>query len=85
VYRIWVLAVLLLVGCASTRDVYYRAGASEMDFRRDRYACDRENQWEAGGSGLPGSIAIIEAKAAAERGYRECMEIRGWERRQVEK
>jgi len=36
-----------------------------MDFRRDRYECSRENTWAAGGSGLPGALAIAEAKAGA--------------------
>ena len=73
--------LLILSGCgSSTRTVWLRDGATEMEFRRDRYECSRENQWAAGGSGLPGALAIQEAKANAERGFRECMEIRGWTR-----
>jgi hypothetical protein len=79
-----IAAVLVLAGCASTRTVWSRDGASDMDFRRDRYECGREDTWAAGGSGLPGALAVAEAKAEAERGWRECMEIRGWIPREVE-
>jgi hypothetical protein len=80
-----VLALPLLAGCGtSTRKVWHQAGATEMQFRRDRYDCDRENRWVAGGSGLPGTLAILEAKAQAEDGFRECMELRGWTLREEE-
>jgi hypothetical protein len=36
------------------------------------------------GSGAELATAIAEAKAEAERGWRECMEIRGWSPRKVE-
>jgi hypothetical protein len=74
-----VVSLLFVTGCGSgTRLVWSRAGATELDFRRDRYECDHDNQWSAGGSGLPGTLAILEAKHNAERGFRECMELRGW-------
>lgn len=74
-----ILSLPLLAGCgASTRKVWHQAGATDMQFRRDRYECDRENQWVAGGSGLPGTLAILDAKARAEDGFRERMDLRGW-------
>lgn len=60
-----VLAALQLAGCQTTWD---KAGATQQDFMRDRYECDRD----AAQSNLEGFAALALKY--------ECMEAHGWMR-----
>jgi len=78
----WVVLVLLS-GCAAER-VWVRAGATDADWKRDRYTCVQESRtaWGGGGTGVAGAVAIDEARGDAQRQADElfamCLEARGW-------
>jgi hypothetical protein len=62
---------VLLSGCAGPTDSYSKPGSSEMDWKRDSYACAQDPR-PSGGTGL------VSAAADANRLYKACMEARGW-------
>jgi hypothetical protein len=66
-----VLAVLLAAACAE-QAVWVKPGATQQDFARDSYECERDmRQSDYFGTGIYGAIA---AQEFAER----CMVARGW-------
>lgn len=66
-----VLAASLLGGCAD--DVYYKEGATQADFQRDSYECERDARMSAAsfGGGIAGAME-------ARNFYRRCMGVRGY-------
>ena len=64
------VGALLLAGCA--RFVWVKSGASQQDFQRDTYECERDMR-QSGYFGT-GFAAAINAQNFQER----CMVARGW-------
>jgi hypothetical protein len=68
------LLIGLLVGCAPT--LWVKSGATEQDFNRDSYACERD----ARQSGYFGSGLVGEMNMRAF--YERCMVAQGWRKQQ---
>jgi hypothetical protein len=77
------ITVILLTGCATgAASAWRKPGSSEMDLKRDQYACSQESR--------VGSVVGTDetriffygenrlAQVEANRLYRMCMEARGW-------
>lgn len=64
------IVALALCGCATP--VWVKDGASEQDFTRDSYECERDaRQSSYFGTGLVGAINMVEFQ-------KRCMVARGW-------
>src|ERR671918_2827402 len=75
-----VMAGIVLIGCATTKDPRSVWTGDLGRFREHNYECTRDSRtwWSAGGSGLAGALAQIEAKDRAESEARS-MYIMGME------
>lgn len=78
---------MLLTSCAAERAaerVWVRPGATNADWKRDRWECTRDSRtaWAGGGEGAAGTAAIAEAEGGAQRQANDlfmmCMEAHGW-------
>ena len=82
--RILGMAVVLVVsGCASgAPSAWQKAGASDMDLKKDRYACSQESRvGDVTGTDEDRVFFYGQNKLAqteANRLFRMCMEARGW-------
>ena len=69
-------AFALAVGaCQAEPGVWYKGGASESDYQRDTYECERDRQMAAASFGT-GPVGAANAEAFAAR----CMNARGYDR-----
>jgi hypothetical protein len=83
--RVTARAVLILgmlaflAGCAGKPMVWYRDGATQQEFSRDSYECERES-WKLPkiGYGLAGDM---DHSHMTRRMYVQCMQARGYELR----
>lgn len=78
---LYLIAVVSLTGCAThPAPLWYKSGATQQDFKSDRYACLQESQQQQG-------RAVVNAYGGAARTgsvtnevlFRSCMEARGYE------
>lgn len=78
-----ILALLLLVGCASGRTW---VGNDMTSFNADNYQCVRESQVPWSGVGLVWiAVASISAQIQADALYKMCMEARGYRLQEMSK
>jgi hypothetical protein len=75
------LLVLLLASCSSTKTVWSRPGANEMQYKQDSYGCERDQPVIYCGD----PIDCHNAKKRLTGMYRRCMESKGWEGREAPK
>lgn len=85
------MAVLVTLGGCATQPtaqvapqpqlMWYKTGATQQDFLRDRYSCTQEAQV------LPQNPALLSSSYHLARSlalFTQCMNARGWEQRTVE-
>ncbi len=77
------IVIMTLAGCAAgTASAWRKAGSSEMDLKRDQYACAQESRMgDVVGTDQTrvffyGQNRLTQVEA--NRLYRMCMEARGW-------
>lgn len=73
--RITILLCLSLGACSTT---WYKDGATQADFDRESYACERDG-YAAGGSYIYGNRYSMSAMPTMnQRIYDACMRAHGW-------
>jgi hypothetical protein len=79
------IALLLATACATTaQPLWYKPGADQQDFAKDKYECmqDSKTSWSGGGTGIIGIAAMAgaaaDAQSKANATFKMCMEARGW-------
>jgi hypothetical protein len=79
------IALLFAAACASTaQPLWYKPGADQQDFAKDKYECMQESKtpWSGGGTGIIGVAAMAgaaaDAQSKANATFKMCMEARGW-------
>lgn len=68
-----ILCLIVFVVCSCAPTVFYKDGATQADFKRDSYGCEKDAR-QSGyyGQGLAGAINMKQF-------YRRCMEACGYE------
>ena len=73
------IAAVLAIGGCGTKTAWVKPGASQEDFARDSYECERDARATAGsrGAGLAGGGGLTAAIDSGEY-QRRCLRLRGW-------
>ena len=75
-------ASAVLGACATQPLIWEKSGATEADYRRDAYECERDvrqsGHYGGGGYGLAGAIASAQAQENMKDFFKRCMVAHGY-------